>query len=432
MAHKTKDHLEDKRWISLNSPALALVVEKKKAILCHSTTKRKEKLSSMCAPLIYQGKVSGLVVVETQGRDHIFVEEDETALFQREELHMLAGLALLVANGIANLQSYLERKKHAKRLEILNGITLKLSSLLDASTIYKETTKEVCKLLRCAKSSIMYLDGDRKVRIGHAVGISPKDREKIVISLEDGLVGWVMKNAKPLIAQSLPSSLSPSRRGKYFTDSFLIVPILEREKGNSKAMGAICAADRIDRMPFTKQDKELLTFIASQVGIALLNASLYKQATVDFLTGLYLRGYFFEKLREIIEEGFPFSLLMLDIDFFKPLNDAHGHQTGDIVLRELGMLLKKCIRHGDIAGRYGGEEFVILLPHIPYGKALKIAERIRRRVENFSFNAKLFPLRITVSIGVAEYQSPETPEKFLARCDIALYKAKNSGRNCVC
>ena len=159
-------------------------------------------------------------------------------------------------------------------------------------------------------------------------------------------------------------------------------------------------------------------------------------ANVDALTGCLNRRAFMERLERELDRvrryGVFLSVLMIDIDRFKDINDTHGHLVGDSVLRQLGDLLRAEVRSVDLAARYGGEEFVIVLPDTEDEGALYFAERLRKRVEEQNFSETGDPLRVTVSIGVAaasvEGEITE-PELLIARADEALYRAKNEGRN---
>ncbi|HEY8596063.1 MAG TPA: PleD family two-component system response regulator [Devosiaceae bacterium] len=159
-------------------------------------------------------------------------------------------------------------------------------------------------------------------------------------------------------------------------------------------------------------------------------------AVTDELTGLYNRRYFDRHLRMLLdrshEQGRDLALMMLDIDYFKHINDTHGHSSGDLVLREFAGRLLRNIRGVDMACRYGGEEFVVLMPDADLAQAQMAAERIRASVAErpFEIANKGGPLRITVSVGVALNETDlDTPDSLLRRADIALYRAKREGRN---
>ncbi|MCI4625395.1 MAG: GGDEF domain-containing protein [Candidatus Magnetoovum sp. WYHC-5] len=161
-----------------------------------------------------------------------------------------------------------------------------------------------------------------------------------------------------------------------------------------------------------------------------------KEAATDLLTGLLNRRSFDAELAEFIEEscnsGVELSVLMIDIDYFKQINDTYGHLIGDEVLQFLGKNIKKCIRGTDIAGRYGGEEFSIILPNTPLCGARQVAETIRKTVKKIRLVKKRtneYLPSITISVGVTMYRKNETKEDFLDRADSALYKSKQHGRN---
>lgn len=161
-----------------------------------------------------------------------------------------------------------------------------------------------------------------------------------------------------------------------------------------------------------------------------------KQALTDSLTGLGNRKCFDDEILKEIDlaelEGHKLSLLALDIDHFKSFNDNHGHQVGDQVLKLVAITIKNGIKGRDLAARYGGEEFMILLPETPLTAAVRVANILREKIAkkelvNRSANQSLG--RITISVGVAEYQPGEPHDEFIRRADEALYAAKNGGRN---
>ncbi len=165
-----------------------------------------------------------------------------------------------------------------------------------------------------------------------------------------------------------------------------------------------------------------------------IQAKLEYQAKIDALTGLRNRRAFFDELRTEIERSHrysrPFSLLMIDVDYFKKINDKYGHNAGDSVLRSMGTLFKDTIRGIDIVGRIGGEEFCVLLPETDIKSATDAAERIRSRFEKLIITAGSNEIMATLSIGVsALLVSDISPETIMERADKALYLAKDNGRN---
>jgi len=164
---------------------------------------------------------------------------------------------------------------------------------------------------------------------------------------------------------------------------------------------------------------------------------LYQQATKDALTGLSNRNYFQNELNKFISIGFrynrAFSMMMLDVDFFKKVNDTYGHAVGDNVLKMVADILMSNKREQDVTARFGGEEFVILLPETALNGAVAVAERIRMAIENFNFNALGCQYTITISVGISEFPiHGMQAEELIKYADEALYEAKASGRNRVC
>ena len=168
-------------------------------------------------------------------------------------------------------------------------------------------------------------------------------------------------------------------------------------------------------------------------GIDKLKDDLEKAAITDALTGCFNKKeieFLTEKiLKNYLRYGNSFSILMLDIDFFKKVNDTYGHLAGDFILKEVANTLKNTIRDSDFCGRFGGEEFIILLPNTKLTGALKLAERIRNIIENkeFNFNGEKIP--ITVSIGITSASKHDNVSSLIERADTALYDAKRNGRN---
>lgn len=169
----------------------------------------------------------------------------------------------------------------------------------------------------------------------------------------------------------------------------------------------------------------------------IFHKELYRMAVTDPLTSIYNKRFFLERVEEEFAHATrgkqSLSLIMMDIDHFKQVNDQNGHLMGDFVLQEIAELIMKMIRGGDIFARYGGEEFVLLLRQTDLPSAAGLAERIRKTIEAHAFRQDGLTLKITISMGVATY----TPECLNARAliqeaDRYLYEAKQSGRNRVC
>ena len=168
----------------------------------------------------------------------------------------------------------------------------------------------------------------------------------------------------------------------------------------------------------------------------LLQDKLRQLATMDSLTGICNRTYFLELseayLTEAADNRNPLSIILLDVDFFKSINDRYGHQYGDQALQHLANVTNRHLREGDLFGRYGGEEFVICLPDTALQQAALLCEKIRTDIEASILYTLIGPIQITASFGVVEALRPEaTLEELLSEADHALYSAKRNGRNAV-
>jgi len=189
-----------------------------------------------------------------------------------------------------------------------------------------------------------------------------------------------------------------------------------------------------------EQDKEKLLILANQFALALQRVRLYaeveKLAMTDSLTEVHTRRYIMQRLEEERHRAearkTALSFLMIDVDHFKLINDRHGHLTGDLVLREVARIIRENIREIDICGRYGGEEFGVVLPDTGADGAIYVAERIRLAIEKAGIQAYDANLKVTVSVGAATLpQDGKDLEELLDKADWAMYQAKKHGRNSV-
>ncbi|MEW6086984.1 MAG: diguanylate cyclase [bacterium] len=220
--------------------------------------------------------------------------------------------------------------------------------------------------------------------------------------------------------------------------SFLVSELSTRDSVIGLLLFSSCSED-----VYTDKDKKLLSLIVNQTSIVMDNARLYQKveslSITDELTKMYNKRYLDQilplELNRIKRYNRIFSLIMFDIDFFKKVNDTYGHLQGDIILREVARIAKQEIRKIDFPIRYGGEEFMLILPEVNLDAARSIAERIRKAVEKFLFPGQQGPLRVTISLGVGlctKENADEDGKKIIKLVDEALYKAKKSGRNQVC
>ena len=205
-----------------------------------------------------------------------------------------------------------------------------------------------------------------------------------------------------------------------------------------REMLELLVSDLHMKAEYQSLDQRLRMLEKENVDLSMKNRALAEISSRDALTGLYTRWYVLDKIEaemnRALRHGNPMTLLMLDIDHFKQVNDSHGHPVGDQVLQTMGQVLRDCCRIYDIPGRYGGEEFCLMLPETKLDKGLPVADRIRKRIETTPFLVGEKTIHLTASIGVAGLES--VPEEALfgatsliERADRALYLAKDKGRN---
>ena len=213
-------------------------------------------------------------------------------------------------------------------------------------------------------------------------------------------------------------------------------------KSEGKEVGILVAKSTADEI--TSKDEDYLTQLAGQIATTINRANVYveilKHATLDALTGFYNRRQLEERIKQEISNArrqkAPLCGIMTDIDFFKGVNDTYGHAVGDLVLKTVAKIIRSQLREYDIAGRYGGEEFSILLPFTKIKEAQMVAERLRKTIEEKAIDiSKVNPdcgikeIKVTLSLGIYEMKESDNDEDLLKKADKALYQAKNTGRN---
>jgi diguanylate cyclase (GGDEF)-like protein len=259
----------------------------------------------------------------------------------------------------------------------------------------------------------------------------------VSIPAHRGLSGHVINTGKSLYIEDMLEKLDTIDSIRYGDKeevrSILAVPM----RLGDKVIGML-STQSYQPKAYTPEDEHLLEMLASYAAIALENAHLFgevqKLAITDPLTGAYNRRQLFDLGQREFNRAHrfdrPFSVILLDIDRFKVVNDTYGHATGDLVLRILTQRIQEIIREIDVLGRYGGEEFVVLLPETNGTAALSVAERVRNQAGRMPIPTEHGDVIVTISIGLTEI-SPDTPDfsAMVARADAAMYDAKKAGRD---
>lgn len=339
---------------------------------------------------------------------------------------------------------YAEMEEDKKRLEKIVDITSAISSTLDIKEVFNIIVTKVAEATDAVRCSIMLIvkENEGYVLASHdnpglkelRLDLSRYPEIKEVIStkcplaLNDMLNHPLMKEVREYIKGLKDMSL-------------LVVPIVF----NDEVLGTLCLRSHRKNMGFTGKEIDFCRIVANASFHALKNAKLFDKVTrekeflkeisvKDHLTALYNHNYFYTRLEEEFDRAVryeaPLSLIMMDIDDFKRINDLYGHRVGDNVLKELAALIKRGVRKTDIVSRYGGEEFSVILPHTMLKGALDEAERMRSLIECHTY-AGLIKEKITMSLGVASFPTKGVMNSgdLVNMADNALYKAKAGGRN---
>ena len=264
-----------------------------------------------------------------------------------------------------------------------------------------------------------------------ASAMTPDAYARVMVILEDHLRRLAAGDAS---ASSAVTEIEQPHKNGGIIVSEVVASFLLDPQGQPHALLGI-ARDITDRRRVEAQLRGANDLLRKQLEeIETLQVALQEQAIRDSLTGCFNRRYLDETLeRELSRarrEGNPLSLVILDLDHFKQINDTYGHQAGDQALIVLAATLRADIRHEDVLCRYGGEEFVILMPHMPLAKAAERAESWRQKIAEIRVPFGNFELTFTTSAGVAAYPDHgKMPDELTQSADLALYLAKNEGRN---
>jgi len=330
-----------------------------------------------------------------------------------------------------------ELEKSQAHLELIYENTRILASILETDGVVQEVMRIMGNILQYKAYAIILKDNQNNYyyRAQHFNGQNNFNLKAIDINELD-LVRKVAEMREPITVKNIFKRYDYIPLNKK-SRSVIIVPMIAHRHIN----GVLTAeSEKIDR--FKERDVQMLSVVARSAALALENAELHKKTEeltiIDELTETYNYRYFIHKLQEekrrAMRYNLPLSLIMIDIDWFKKLNDTYGHEAGNFVLKKLSGIIKQCIRDVDIFARYGGEEFIVILPQTPQKEATIIGERIREQVEKEVFEPnKKVKLKITVSVGVSSFpENGKSQEELVSVADQALYRAKGEGRNLVC
>ena len=329
-----------------------------------------------------------------------------------------------------------------QELDFFEKISKTLTSTLDLNDILSTIMKNAKTLIKAEAWSFFLIDqetGDLVFEKASGRKEKKKKDKKIRLKMGEGIAGWVAQELIPVVVPDVSSdprfSSKIDKQITLKTKTIMCVPI--KSKGN--ILGVLEIVNKTTNEPFTKDDLNLILRIVDHAAIAIERASLYQKmeelSITDDLTKLFNTRYLNRTLEIEISRATrhhtSLALIFMDVDHFKTINDNYGHIVGSKLLVEMGQLLMKRLRTVDIVARYGGDEFVIVLPQTPPDNAIQIAERIRKSIERNVFLKKDgYSLNLTASFGVASYpESAKSKEELLRLADEAMYRVKYQTRN---
>jgi diguanylate cyclase (GGDEF)-like protein len=339
-------------------------------------------------------------------------------------LYILLFLGLSLASG----QIGDRLRRSAVDLSALYETGRALNSTLNVKEIYALIMNIVSMDLAPDVSALFMVDSEKRLKLEAHRGLDDEKVADLVVISERGLIGQVAKTQTPM-------SVSQANRRWQLSfapeiNSAMAVPLRIGEK----MIGVLMVGKR---MPYVYgyDNLRFIEALAGQAAISIQNAELYRKtrewASTDGMTGIYNYRYFAERLdsewNRAVRYEKPLSLIMIDVDLFKSVNDNYGHLCGDAVLREIAKHLKLQTRETDVTARYGGEEFVVILPETHYKDAVAVAEKLRESVYDATFagGSATEKIKLTISLGVANYPTTACNKSDLIyQADQALYQAK--------
>jgi diguanylate cyclase (GGDEF)-like protein len=379
-----------------------------------------DTISELAIPLMVRDAVVG--VLDCQSDNH--------AHFDKETIDLLTLFSTQASMALQNAKLYSLEQRRTTQLQAINSIAKHATSVLELNQLLHSVCALVQRCFRVDHASVLLREEDALVLRAQHGSLTPLLEEGEIFPCE---ADW-WNNALDSGGIETISDLSGyAGKGRLYEDaqSRISIPMISY----GQPLGLLVLSGR-ERNAFARTETQPLESVADIFSSAIQNANYVQRvkqlAYLDGLTGIFNRRYFETRITEEIERarrfGTELAVIMVDVDKFKSLNDTFGHLLGDEVLRQVSSLLSRQIRKIDVVCRYGGEEFVILLPQTAPEQALHVADKLRRAVEEWQFPG--VPRALTVSGGVAVFpKHGDSRDELVKAADAALYQAKGAGRN---
>ncbi len=416
--------------LHISKGVVGRVVRTGKPVLLADVTKDRDYIatdpvviSKLAVPIGSDGQVLGVMNVESAASRPL----------SEADLDLCVSLAHQLSAALRNAMLYVQARHAQDELRALYDAAKSISSSLELQVVLDSLVRVTCEAFGFEFGAILLMDdrsGDLVIEATYGYPVQIRAER---VSAGKGVTGWVQQTGKPAIVPDVSADVRYVGLNEKSASEIAVPVIIE-----GRVIG-VFNVESTRLRAFGEHDLEILTTLAGYATIAIANARLYEQtkrlAVTDGLTELYNHRYLYEAMQRTLDrcnhDNAPLALIMLEVDNFKHFNDTYGHQRGDEVLRIVADLLRKSSRPTDFVARYGGDEFMIVLPSTEKGTAQDVAERIRKTVEAYPFMlGGSAVISVTLSVGVAA--SPEdgaTVDAIVEAVDRAQYTAKRTGGN---
>jgi diguanylate cyclase (GGDEF)-like protein len=324
---------------------------------------------------------------------------------------------------------------------LLSELTHTLVAMLDLESLLNYINRLIIQNLGASRLALFLEEPETERFILQSVhGIESNLVKKYSLSPYEGIIRWLRESKNIFVKERMEKITGPEEFHSLYGDlgkfgAEIVIPLVYKDG----LIGILSLDSKLSGATYDQGDIDLLSLFADEAAIAVENARLYVDAITDGMTRLYHKKYFMKRLDEEFDRakrhGHFLTLMMIDVDLFKSLNDTYGHRAGDAVLKSVAKLMKSRMRTTDILARYGGEEFSAILPETDKVGAMNAAEQIRLAVEESAVEYEEEELSTTISIGITTFEGKDKEsnmEDLIKRADKALYDAKKGGRNRVC
>jgi diguanylate cyclase (GGDEF)-like protein len=384
-------------------------------------------------PLRARGSFCGVPLV---AYDHavgaLCIYSDEERAFDEGHLELLRVLASEASIAIENARLFQEERTKARHLSLLNLISRDAIATLNPDEVLAKITEQLENGLSYDHIGIALLDYTTRELVVQAESGKRRGALGHRLPLDAGLVGQVARTGKPATYRSLPTTQSGPKPVLADSQTAMALPIFYADH-----LHGVLYVETVERVDFSEEESLLLHTLADLISGALHNALTFQkaqeQAITDGLTGVKTHRFFMEALssewKRSSRAGRSFALVLMDLDRFKFVNDFYGHLEGDLVLQRVGQILETNCRRSDVVARYGGDEFVILMPETTMEQARQLAAKLRGWV---SADPLLREKNISASFGIACYPlHGSSPQELIQVADASMYLSKHQGGNTV-